>query len=88
MVTVSPHQHIHITSTRSCQLILTLCTPPLHILEDVSELAVQVNIISVDKAVLLLHFPKLVYMLHFNSLVAMNVIFFNYYVTGSFRNLS
>lgn len=39
-------------------------------LADVSELAIEEHLISLDKAVLSPHFPKLVYMLTLNSLAS------------------
>lgn len=39
-------------------------------LADVPELAIEVDLISSDKAVRLTHFPKLVYILPLNSLVS------------------
>lgn len=50
-------------------LIFIVSTPSLYKLADVPQLAIEVNLISVDKAVLWTHFPKLVYTLTLNSLV-------------------
>lgn len=61
--TVSPQTH------RLSRIILILRTS-LYKLADLPELATEVNLISVDEAVLLTHFPKLVYMLLLNSLVS------------------
>lgn len=52
-----------INNSTSHFLVPILSTPSLNKLADVSELAIELNLISLNEAALLTHFPRLVYML-------------------------